>query len=259
MHLPDFVLLVLATIAAIAAGLAVLASKYNIARVLFWIAGLSFWSLGILWSATSEGYPLKTQLLVAAIVGAVAAAGLTWGLWEIRGKEDGEKKPSSIPAAPLEEPMVKGGIGGDGGSGYIKGPGAGVIIGGKGGKGGIMGQGGKGGDGFVDTSNPHIVPGSVVIIGGDGGDAVQPNGAPSRGGGWQRFNLWADDILPDGTRMSDYGRGGSLGPSAEWLQTHWFELQIQERWAALAPFVTSLHDQSPLDSAKRQKIRKNWR
>jgi hypothetical protein len=91
MHLPEFVLLVLATIAAIAAGLAVLASKYSIARVLFWIAGVSFWSLGVLWSVSSEGYSLPTQLIVSGVVGAIAAVGLTWALWEIREKEKSEK------------------------------------------------------------------------------------------------------------------------------------------------------------------------
>ena len=44
MHLPDFVLLVIGALAAIAAGLAVLTSNYRVARVLFWIAALSFGS-----------------------------------------------------------------------------------------------------------------------------------------------------------------------------------------------------------------------
>jgi hypothetical protein len=45
----------------------------------------------VVWSATSEGYSLKTQLIVSAIIGAIAAAGLTWALWEIREKENSEK------------------------------------------------------------------------------------------------------------------------------------------------------------------------
>lgn len=90
MHLPEFILLVTATVAAIAAGLAVLASKYSIARILFWIAGLSFGSLGILWSAMSEGYSLSVQLVVSAAIAAIAAAGLTWALWEIKVKEQAE-------------------------------------------------------------------------------------------------------------------------------------------------------------------------
>lgn len=95
MHLPDFVLLVIGTLAAIAAGLAVLTSNYRVARVLFWIAALAFGSLGVVWSATSEGYSLPTQMVVSATIGAIAAAGLTWTLWEIREKESTEVKTAS--------------------------------------------------------------------------------------------------------------------------------------------------------------------
>jgi hypothetical protein len=98
MRLPEFVLSVTATLVGVAAALAVLASKYRFARVLFWIAALSFGSLGVVWSATSEGYSLPTQMLVAAVIGAVAAAGLTWALWEIRGKERAEKTTAATTA-----------------------------------------------------------------------------------------------------------------------------------------------------------------
>ena len=100
MHLSDFVLLVVGTLAAIAAGLAVVASNYSVARVLSWISALSFGSVGVVWSATSEGYSLPTQLFVSAIIGAVAAAGLTWALWEIRGKESKEHAAVTGEAAP---------------------------------------------------------------------------------------------------------------------------------------------------------------
>jgi hypothetical protein len=103
MHLPEFVLSVAATVAAIAAGFAVVASNYNVARVLFWIATLSFGSLGIVWSATSQD-PLSTQLLVSAIVGAVAAAGLTWGLWELRSKEANTQKTENAAPGPQAQP-----------------------------------------------------------------------------------------------------------------------------------------------------------
>jgi hypothetical protein len=92
MQLPEFVLLVIATVAAISAGLAMLASKYSVARVLFGIAALSFWSMGVVWSATSTGYNLSTQMIVSAIIGALAAAGFTWVLWEIRTKEAKEAR-----------------------------------------------------------------------------------------------------------------------------------------------------------------------
>jgi hypothetical protein len=110
MRLPEFVLLVAATVAAIAAGLAVVASKYGIARALFWIAALSFGSLGVMWSASSEGYSLPTQLIVSAIIGAIAAAGLTWGLWEINEKETTEIKPTAPPHAELPPTPPSGGV-----------------------------------------------------------------------------------------------------------------------------------------------------
>jgi hypothetical protein len=112
MHLPEFVLLVLATIAAIAAGLAVLASRFGIARVLFWVAALSFWSLGVLWSATSKGYSLPTQMIVAGIIGGIAAAGLAFVLWEIREKEKIEEQRTSqaaeVPTPTPAQPAMRG-------------------------------------------------------------------------------------------------------------------------------------------------------
>jgi len=106
MHLPEFVLLVIATLATLAAGLAVLASNFRVARILFWIAALSFGSLGVLWSATSQGYALPTQLAVSAIIGAVAAAGLTWVLWEIKGKENVERSDATAPQPVVLQPAA---------------------------------------------------------------------------------------------------------------------------------------------------------
>jgi hypothetical protein len=87
MHLPDFILAAIFAIASIAAGLgaAVLAlaptqTNLRVVRVLFWIAALTFGSLGIVWSATSNGYSLTTQMIVSATMAAIAAAGLTWGI-----------------------------------------------------------------------------------------------------------------------------------------------------------------------------------
>jgi hypothetical protein len=94
MHLPEFALLLIATVAAIAAGLAMVASNYRAARVLFWIAALSFGSLGIVWSQQSHGYSLATQMIVAAVCAAIAAAALVWGLDEIRGRANAGEVPS---------------------------------------------------------------------------------------------------------------------------------------------------------------------
>jgi hypothetical protein len=86
MLLFEFALLVVATVAAIAAGLAVVASSFRIARGLFWAAALSFGSMGIVSSANSSA-SLPIQMMVSAIVAAIAAAGLTYGLWDLRIKE----------------------------------------------------------------------------------------------------------------------------------------------------------------------------
>jgi len=91
MHLPEFILLAIATMAAIAAGLgagmlALGRPNLGVVRVLFWIAAIAFGSLGIVWSSTST-QPLGVQMLVSGIIGALAAAGLTWGLWEVRAQE----------------------------------------------------------------------------------------------------------------------------------------------------------------------------
>jgi hypothetical protein len=67
--------------------------KVRAVRVLFWAAALSFGSTGIVWSATSEGQALWVQMVVAAAAAAVAAAGLTWGLWELRGRAAHEAAP----------------------------------------------------------------------------------------------------------------------------------------------------------------------
>jgi hypothetical protein len=104
MHLAEFVLLVVATVAAIAAGLAMVVSNYRVARILFWIAALSFGSLGIVWSAQSHGYSLATQMAVAAICAAVAAAGLVWGLDELRERTANAEE---VPSVQKSEPAGK--------------------------------------------------------------------------------------------------------------------------------------------------------
>lgn len=109
MQLPEFVLLVVSTVAAMSAGLAMLASKYSVARVLFGIAALSFWNMGVVWSATSTDYSLSTQMIVSAVIGALAAAGFAWVLWEIRTKEAKEAQAQAIPATapPTRRPTLE--------------------------------------------------------------------------------------------------------------------------------------------------------
>lgn len=109
MHLPEFILLVAATIAAIAAGLAMIASNYRVARVLFWIAAITFGSMGVVWSANSTA-PLWLQLVVSGVVGAIAAIGLAWGLYELRGKQSIEEHKSQTNSIAILESSSGGEI-----------------------------------------------------------------------------------------------------------------------------------------------------
>ncbi len=115
MHLFEFVLPTVATIAGIAAGWAVVASNFRVARGLFWIAALSFGSTGIVWSANSSA-SLLTQMTVSAIVAAIAAAGLTYGLWELRtvaqtdsGSENSKPKPEERTSSKNSPNISAGG------------------------------------------------------------------------------------------------------------------------------------------------------
>lgn len=110
MHLPEFILLVIATVAAIAAGLAMATSNYRVARIFFWIAALSFASLGVVWAAQSEGYSLRTQIAVATICFAIAFAGLLWGLKEVRGRAEGqESQKTSAEKGGKNNPNINAG------------------------------------------------------------------------------------------------------------------------------------------------------
>lgn len=101
MHLAEFALLVVATIAAVAAGLAVVASNFRIARGLFWLAALSFGSMGVVWAVNSDA-SLTKQMVVAAIVAAIAAAGLVYGLWELRLKKGAGASGETHSGAALD-------------------------------------------------------------------------------------------------------------------------------------------------------------
>jgi hypothetical protein len=105
MHLPEFTLLAIATVAAIAAGfgvgmLALGRPRFGVVRVLFWISALTFWSLGIVWAATSS-QPLSIQMMVAGAIGAIAAAGIAWGLWEVRTQEKVADESTQTEASKL--------------------------------------------------------------------------------------------------------------------------------------------------------------
>lgn len=127
-------------------------------RGCFWAAGIGFGSLGIIWSVWGADpmQSLTVRMSVAAITAAIAAAGLTWALWQIQDH-------TVVAAAGLSP-------GGKGGNAKVAGKFSGAE-GGTGGKGGI-GPGGPGGD--AEVTGDHS-----FARGGDGGNAAQPDG---RGG-----------------------------------------------------------------------------
>ena len=105
MPIPDFVLLVVSAVGGVCAGLAYAMTArerphFRAAKMLLWISGISFWSLGVIWAATSPSYPIWLRVGVAVIVGAVSAGGLAWFLSDFQLAYAGTPPPAvtSIPA-----------------------------------------------------------------------------------------------------------------------------------------------------------------
>ena len=216
-----------------------LASNYRIARVLFWIAAVSFGSMGVVWSATSEGYSLPTQMVVSATVAAIAAAGLTWALWEIRGKERAGE-PASVTASQTDQPIQ--GRAGRGGSGEIFGN-IGTIIGGKGGRVGAggTGRGGDGGGGVIHGDGG-------VIVGGEGGSVDGVNiWYPPAQSAYIQMVLEAQGQTPD-FNVQYPGAGGASGG---WLQRQQVVVKIREEYfkktGQEAKIASSKIEDVPLD------------
>jgi hypothetical protein len=106
MHLLDYVLLVLATAAGLAAAvggimLTLPSPRYRAAKAAFWFAAMCFGSLGILWGANAANYPLSVRLIAAGSTAAIAAMALTYMLsLAVGGRE------STKTLEPLAEPAV---------------------------------------------------------------------------------------------------------------------------------------------------------
>ncbi len=232
MHLSDFVLLVIGTLAAIAAGLALVASNYHAARILTWIAALTFGSMGVVWSATSESYPLSTQMIVSAVVGAIAAAGLTWALSEILGKEKAGERAVEVAQKNLQPVQTRGGVGG---SGEIFGN-NGKIVGGKGGSVGEggTGRGGDGGSGIIHGDGG-------LIIGGDGGSVDGTNiWYPPAQSAYIQQVLEAQGQTPD-FNVQYPGAGGASGG---WLQRQQVAVEIRDE------YFRATHQEAKIKSSK---------
>jgi hypothetical protein len=50
------------------------------ARIAFYVAGIAFWFLGVALALDVAGQPLVIRMVIAAAVGAFAAAGLVWAI-----------------------------------------------------------------------------------------------------------------------------------------------------------------------------------
>jgi hypothetical protein len=177
---------------------------------------VSLESLKALFSwAQTESLPIRitVSLVVALVVAAIAflcAMYLT----------------SPPPKKNVDIPIL-----GEGGNAEVTGNRS-TAIGGPAGESGIV-LGGPGGDAKVHGDDS-------LAIGGQGGGAPQANGRGGRGG-VAALGMGYGEILPDGHRMSDFGRGGDGAHSAEYLRTHWVALNIDE----MVTLFSSLRTLSP--------------
>lgn len=99
MSTPDFVLVVLAAIAGIAAAgggivLTFKTPKYAAARAAFVIAALSVFFAGVTWGVTAEHSSMLARYIGAGATAAAAAIGLVWILTHL----EGEKEPAEVTA-----------------------------------------------------------------------------------------------------------------------------------------------------------------
>jgi hypothetical protein len=226
----------------VAAGYGMLAygdRKIKAIRACFWIAAIGIGSLGVVWGVwgADESQPLSIRLIVAGVTGAIAAVGLTLGLWHLR--EHITPSPSEIA-----------GPGGPGGKAEVIGEYSGAE-GGTGGRGGL-GPGGTGGDAKVKGDNSFA-------RGGDGGNAGQPDG---RGG--QRTMSPGEQLnLP--TDMWQFGHGGRGANAPEYDRRLKILTEIREAYFKAFPddviFIQAGIDQVPIKwvNKRLEEIGENWR
>jgi hypothetical protein len=93
MSTPDFIILVLAAIAGIAAaagGIVITfkTPRYAAARVAFCIAALCVFLVGVIWGVTAEHSSMAARYAGAGITGAIAAVGLVWILTHLQGEKE---------------------------------------------------------------------------------------------------------------------------------------------------------------------------
>lgn len=130
------------------------------------------------------------------------------------------------------------GIGGDGGDATVRGDHA-RAIGGKGGRGGI-GPGGRGGDAHIASDRPEFVS-NLLVVGGDGGEASQPDGRGGRGGragappdAREAFGLSdrAHMRWPYFEPITEPGRGGDEPDTPQYMARRLILEELKKRYLA---------------------------
>lgn len=167
--------------------------------------------------------------LIGLVIFGIAFLGCSaWYFWPTRGAAKAEINAGQPPSYPTQS-MPPSPPPGSGGRAEVYGNRSGAI-GGPAGESGIY-LGGPGGDAIVRGDNS-------LAIGGQGGGAPQANGRGGKGG-MAALGLGYNTILPDGHRLSDFGRGGDGGNTPEYNRNHWPTLSINEM-VALYPSLMLL-------------------
>lgn len=149
-----------------------------------------------------------------------------------------------------DDVQQKNGIGGDGGSGKIRGN-RGEVIGGKGGRGGVSGTGGKGGGGDVEGDD-------ATIVGGDGGDAASEDGRGGRGA------MSPLERMGHPTDMWVYGRGGAAANDPEYDRRikllKQIRLEYLKQFSDMIPFVEAGVEQVPINwvNKRLEELNEKW-
>ena len=248
MTLGDYVLTALGIACPVsaAAGYDMLEKAKARAIAWFWVAAISFGSLGIVWGVwgADSSQPLWIRLAVAGVTGAVAAIALTWVLWQVRDHV------AASQAKNQGSGTMEQGPGGSGGKAKVTGDRSGAE-GGTGGKGGL-GSGGPGGD-------AEVVGDDSFARGGDGGNAAQPDGrgGPRTASPGERLNL--------PTSMWPYGYSGRGANNPEYDRRLRILTQIRAQFMQAFPddvtFIEAGVDQVPISwvNKRLEEMGETWR
>jgi hypothetical protein len=74
----------------------------RVARICFWVSGVAFWSTGVLWGASAMETPMITKISVAALIGAISAAGAVWATSVAQTPRSSGAETSTLPSVSCE-------------------------------------------------------------------------------------------------------------------------------------------------------------